>query len=226
MSALFEFEDVLVAGGDGTPILQIDHTVVQDEGITVIVGPSGAGKTTLLRLCNRLAVPDRGAIRFQGENLSAMDPLTLRRKVGMVFQHPVLFGGTGLDNLQVAEPSIAEPEARELFRNVGLDESFLNAAVDDLSGGEAQRLCLARTLATGPQVLLMDEPTASLDPAATERLEGLVRDLDGVPILWVTHDVAQVRRLADEVMAIVDGWLVSDAASVQGFLNGGHHGER
>ncbi|NIA25905.1 MAG: ATP-binding cassette domain-containing protein [Gammaproteobacteria bacterium] len=224
MSALFEFEDVLVAGGDGAPILQIDHAVVQGEGITVIVGPSGAGKTTLLRLCNRLAVPDRGSIRFRGEDLSTMDTLALRRKVGMVFQQPVLFGGTGLDNLRVAEPSITEPEARALFRGVGLDESFLDEPVDDLSGGEAQRLCLARTLATGPEVLLMDEPTASLDPAATEHLEDLVRGLDGVPILWVTHDVAQVRRLADEVMVISDGQLVSDGASVQSFLNGGNHG--
>lgn len=224
MSALFEFEDVHVVGDDGAAILTIDRAVVRDEGITVIVGPSGAGKTTLLRLCNRLAVPEQGTIRFRGQDLSGMDSLVLRRKVGMVFQQAVLFGGTGLDNFRVADPEITEQEAKALFQSVGLDESFLSEPVDDLSGGEAQRLALARTLATGPEVLLMDEPTASLDPAATDKLEDLVRGLDGVPILWVTHDVAQVRRLADEVMVITGGRLVSDQASVQGFLNGGNHG--
>ena len=226
MSALFEFEDVLVAGENGTAILTIDHAAVNDEGITVIVGPSGAGKTTLLRLCNRLAVPAQGTIRFRGEDLSTIDSLALRRKVGMVFQQAVLFGGTGMDNLRVADPEIVEATAEALFHGVGLDAAFLRNPLDDLSGGEAQRLALARTLATEPEVLLMDEPTASLDPAATETLEHLVRGLDGVPILWVTHDVAQVRRLADEVMVITGGRLVSDEASVQGFLNGGNHGER
>ena len=224
MSALFEFEDVHVVGDDGAAILTIDRAVVSDEGITVIVGPSGAGKTTLLRLCNRLAVPEQGTIRFRGQDLSGMDSLVLRRKVGMVFQQAVLFGGTGLDNFRVADPEITEQEAKALLQSVGLDESFLSEPVDDLSAGEAQRLALARTLATGPEVLLMDEPTASLDPAATDKLEDLVRGLDGVPILWVTHDVAQVRRLADEVMVITGGRLVSDQASVQGFLNGGNHG--
>lgn len=222
---LFEFEDVLVEGSDGSPIVTIPHASIRDEGITVIVGPSGAGKSTLLRLCNRLTAPARGTIRFRGVDLEAIDPLSLRRRVGMVFQQAVLFGGTGLDNLRVAEPDVTRTQAEELFERVGLDGGFLDGPVDDVSGGEAQRLCLARTLATGPEVLLMDEPTASLDPAATTRLERLVRGLT-VPILWVTHDVTQVRRIADRVMTIADGHLATDEASAENFLNGGHSEQR
>lgn len=228
MSALFEFEDVLVEGADGTRILEIDHVAIPEDGITVIVGPSGAGKSTLLRLCNRLGNPTRGTIRFRGNDLDDLDVLELRRTVGVVFQQPVLFGGTGLDNLAVADSEIDEQRGRSLFEEVGLDTGFLSQRVDDLSGGEAQRLCLARTLATGPSVLLMDEPTSSLDPAATGVLEGLARRLAdrGVPVLWVTHDVDQVHRLADRVMVIVDHRLQDDQKLVQDYLGGGLNGRR
>lgn len=220
---LFEFVDVLVEGSDGSSIIEVEHASIPDEGITVIVGPSGAGKSTLLRLCNRLIVPIRGEVRFQGENLTSFDPLALRRRVGMVFQQPALFGGSGFDNLKVADPQISGSDVQRLFARVGLSDGFVHGPVDDLSGGEAQRLCLARTLATRPEVLLMDEPTASLDPVATRRLEGLVRRL-GVPIVWVTHDVVQVRRIADHVMVMTGGRLVSDHESVERFLEGGTDG--
>lgn len=222
MGALFEFEEVTVAVDDGRDIVKVEHLVIPDQGITVIVGPSGAGKSTLLRLCNRLTAPTSGRILFLGEDLAGLDPLSLRRRVGMVFQQPVLFPGSGLDNLRVGDPEITVQAGAELLERVGLPDGFLSRRTDDLSGGEAQRLCLARTLTTGPEVLLMDEPTASLDPAASGRLEHLVRRLagDGVPVLWVTHDVEQVRRLADRVMVMTGGELSAEPDKIAAFLDG------
>jgi putative ABC transport system ATP-binding protein len=175
--------------------------------VTVVVGPSGAGKSSLLRLCNRLEVADRGAVRFHGEDVAAMDPLALRRRVGMVFQAPTPFAGTVLDYLRVARADLDDATARQVLERVELDDSFLERPASELSGGEAQRMCLARTLVTGPEVLLMDEPTSSVDPHATLALEQLARRLLGLGVvcIWVTHDLAQMRRLADRVLVVLDG---------------------
>src|SRR3954470_18205257 len=94
-------------------------------GVTVIVGPSGSGKSSLLRLCNRLEVADRGSVRFHGEDVAAMDPLALRRRVGMVFQAPTPFAGTVIDNLRVARADLDRETARGVLERVELDESFL-----------------------------------------------------------------------------------------------------
>jgi len=175
--------------------------------VTVVVGPSGAGKSSLLRLCNRLEVADRGSVRFHGEDVAGMDPLALRRRVGMVFQMPTPFAGTVLENLRVARTDLDPSEAQRVLERVELDATFLARPATELSGGEAQRMCLARTLVTGPEVLLMDEPTSSVDPQATVALEQLARRLlaQGVVCIWVTHDLAQMRRLADRVIVVLDG---------------------
>lgn len=172
-----------------------------------MVGPSGSGKSTLLRLCNRLDLPDTGCVRYRGADVSTLDPLRLRRQVGMVFQRPTPFAGTVADNLRVARPGLLEADAATVLERVGLDGAFLARDARALSGGEAQRVCLARTLATSPDVVLMDEVTSSVDPAARRGLEDLARTLaaDGVPIVWVTHDLAQMRRLADHVVVVVAG---------------------
>jgi putative ABC transport system ATP-binding protein len=202
--------------------------------VTVIVGPSGSGKSSLLRLCNRLEVADRGVVRFRGEDVAGMDPLALRRRVGMVFQTPTPFAGTVLDNLCVARPGLALDEARRALERVELDASFLARPATELSGGEAQRVCLARTLVTGPEVLLMDEPTSSVDPQATLALEHLARTLvrSGVDCIWVTHDLAQMRRLASHVLVVLEGRIAHAAhladlerdapASVARFLSDSH----
>jgi ABC-type transport system involved in cytochrome c biogenesis ATPase subunit len=138
-----------------------------------------------------LEVPTEGTVRFRGDDLAALDPLALRRRVGMVFQRPTLFPGTVADNLAVAEPAIGEDAAADALHRAGLDRSFLTRTADDLSGGEAQRACLARTLVTEPEVLLMDEPTSALDADSTHVLEhvsGVDLADGGVPVLWVTHD--------------------------------------
>ncbi len=175
--------------------------------LTVIVGPSGAGKSSLLRLCNRLEVPDRGTVRYRGDDVAQLDPLHLRRCVGMVFQRPTPFPGTVLENLEVARAAIPHADAVALLDRVGLDESFLERPALELSGGEAQRVSLARTLATEPDVLLMDEPTSSVDADTAARIEVLAREEvgDGVDVLWVTHDQQQARRLADYVIEVRDG---------------------
>ena len=204
---VFEFAEVAVAGANGAKRLSIGNLILPDSGLTVIVGPSGAGKSTLLRLCNRLEVPTTGTIRFRGKPSSHTPVLDLRRSVGMVFQEPVRFAGTVFDNLLEADADLDRTNASRLIRRVGLHESIIDRVADELSGGEAQRMCIARALATHPDVLLMDEPTSSLDPAATQTIEKQVEELvaAGISVLWVTHDTAQMRRIASHVVCLIDG---------------------
>jgi putative ABC transport system ATP-binding protein len=206
---LFEFEHVGVER-DGTPLLHDISAAVPDHGITAIAGHSGAGKTTLLRLCNRLEVPSTGTVRFRGRDVCTLDPLWLRRRAGMVFQQPVLFGGTLRDNLAVALPGGNDETYARALRAAALDPVLLQRSAATLSGGEAQRACLARTLVTGPEVLLLDEPTSALDAAPRTAFERLATELaaDGMPMLWVTHDLAQLRRIADHVLVLGAGTVV------------------
>jgi putative ABC transport system ATP-binding protein len=207
---LFALEDVTVAGAQ-RPRLAGVSLAVGDGGITVLQGPSGSGKSTLLRLLNRLAAPDAGVVRYRGEDLAARDVLAHRREVGMVFQAPVLFPGTVADNLAVAEPA-PEDDLAALLERCGLAPAFLAREAATLSGGEAQRACLARALATRPRVLLMDEPTSALDGEATRVIEGLARRLaveDGVPIVLVTHDRAQAARLGDRIVDLREGSVLA-----------------
>ena len=203
---LFAFESVSVGPPEARRLHDLDARL-PDGGLTVVAGPSGSGKSTLLRLCNRLEVPSEGVVRHRGEDVTQRDPLVLRREVAMVFQRPVTFAGTVLDNLREADPACAEDRGGELLERVGLPAAFLGRDAGELSGGEAQRACLARALATNPHVMLMDEPTSALDGKAAAVLEALARQLvdDGTPIVWVTHSEEQLRRLADYALFIVDG---------------------
>jgi putative ABC transport system ATP-binding protein len=207
---LFELDGVSLEI-DGRPILRDISLAVAAEGITVLLGPSGAGKTMILRLLNRLEVPTAGLVRFRGAPVASIDPLTLRRRVGMVFQRPAPFPGTVRDNLRVADPGATDDALLVALGGAGLPPAFLDRSADDLSGGESQRMCLARTLVTRPEVLLMDEPTSALDPDARHRLERTARDLaaQGRPVVWVTHDLDQAARLADDVLVVIDGRVAS-----------------
>jgi UDP-glucose/iron transport system ATP-binding protein len=206
VTPLFCFEQVAVAGVR-RPRLDGATGTVPEDGITVLAGPSGSGKSTLLRCCNRLEIPTAGRVLLRGEDVADRDPLHLRRRVGMVFQRPAPFPGTVGDNLRVAEPDLGDDAAVRALESVGLDASFLARAATDLSGGETQRVCLARTLVTGPDVVLMDEVTSSVDPAARLGLETLARHLaeTAVRVVWVTHDLAQLHRLADHVLILIGG---------------------
>ncbi len=198
-----------MVGDGGSAILDRLDCELPLDGITVIVGPSGAGKTTLLRLCNRLEVPTRGRLLLDGQDVAEIAPLALRRHVGMVFQRPTLFPGSVRDNLHVARADAPDAALSEILGRVGLDPAVLDRAADDLSGGEGQRVCVARALLTEPSVLLMDEPTSSLDPDHRATIEQLARGLarDGLAVVWVTHDLRQAVRLGDRVMVVIGGRL-------------------
>jgi putative ABC transport system ATP-binding protein len=204
----FEFTAVSVLRA-GRRVLDEITAWIPAAGITVVSGPSGAGKTTLLRLCNRLEIPDAGMVCYRGQRLDELDPLALRRRVGMVFQRATPFPGTVADNLAVARPDAAAGELGTALRRVALDPVLLGQEARTLSGGELQRMCLARTLVTGPETLLLDEPTSALDERPKLVFESAARDLaaQGITIIWVTHDAAQARRIADQIYQLRDGHL-------------------
>ena len=204
----FEFTGVSVLRA-GRRVLDEITARIPAAGITVVSGPSGAGKTTLLRLCNRLEVPDGGKVCYRGQPLDELDPLVLRRRVGMVFQRPTPFPGTVADNLAVARPDADAGELSTALDRVALDPDLLSQEARTLSGGELQRMCLARTLVTQPETLLLDEPTSALDAQPKQVFEAAARHLaaQGITIIWVTHDNAQARRIADQVYQLRDGHL-------------------
>jgi putative ABC transport system ATP-binding protein len=194
MPALIEYLDVRVDGDDG-PIVAGFSAVVPAGGLTVIVGPSGAGKTTLLRLLNRLDDPDGGAVHFAGQDVRSYDVLDLRRRIQLVGQVPVTFPGTVADNIG--------PDTGRLLERVGLNPALANREADRLSVGEAQRMCLARSLALEPEVLALDEPTSALDTASKEGIEVLISGLaeSGLTVVMVTHDPRHA-DLADHVVTV------------------------
>ncbi len=201
----------VVAGPPAEPILCDVSVDIPASGVTVIVGPSGSGKSTLLRLLNRLDDPLSGEIRWHGDRLDAIAPQALRRQVATVFQRPPLFPGSVLDNFRVADPGVDTDRALHVMEHVGLDGALLHREASALSGGEAQRMCVARALLTRPRVLLADEPTAALDLDARLAIEALARQLadEGIAVVWVSHDTDQLRRLADHVLAIVGGTVAA-----------------
>jgi putative ABC transport system ATP-binding protein len=208
--ATFELTDV-VAGPADSPILKGVSLSVPCTGILAVAGPSGSGKSTLLRLLNRLDDPLSGTIRWDGRDITDWEPRELRRRVAMIFQSAPVFPGTVFDNLGVAQPGLTAERAHHVLDHVGMPRDLLDRPADQLSGGEAQRMTIARALLTEPAVLLADEPTASLDTASRQTIEDLARDLadSGVPLVWITHDTAQLRRLADHAVVLIDGEIAS-----------------
>lgn len=206
MSGVLSLEDVVVVRGT-THVLSGITTTFQAGRCTAVAGPSGAGKSTVLRLLDRLLEPTSGTVAFHGRALATYDVLELRRRIGLVQQAPVLLGDTVHADLAVGRPDLSAPEAQALLERAGLPGLSLNRTTAGLSGGEAQRLCLARALAVGPEVLLLDEPTSALDAVAAMAVERVVRSLvaDGLSAVLVSHDLAQARRLADDVLVLRAG---------------------
>jgi tungstate transport system ATP-binding protein len=203
----------------GTRLVDGIDLDVGADGITVIMGPNGAGKSLLLRLLNGLLAPSAGSILWNGAPLD----VGVRRRQALVFQRPVLLRRSALANVEFVlrlAPRRAAGRARELLARVGL-ETQAERPARRLSGGEQQRLALARALALEPAVLLMDEPTASLDPASVAVIEAIVTQAagNGTKVLFVTHDLGQARRLADDVVFLHHGRVTEHSAAATFFAS-------
>ncbi len=202
-------DDVSVERG-GVTVLSHVSAQLHPGRCTAVAGPSGAGKSTLLRLLDRLLEPTSGRVLLRGRPLPSYDVLELRRRVGLVQQAPVLLGDTVLADLRTGNARLTPEEAQVLLQRAGLGDQQLDRETSSLSGGEAQRLCLARALAVGPEVLLLDEPTSALDAVAAMAVERVIRGLvaDGLTAVLVSHDLAQARRIADDVVVLRAGKVV------------------
>ncbi len=205
----FVLDAVTVARGR-TRILDDVCEHIQPGQATAIVGPSGAGKSTLLRVLNRLEEPTSGRVLLDGVPLAEIDVLRLRRRVGLVAQRPVLLTDQVTEEVRVGAPTLREGRVMELLERVGLAASFVRRRTAELSGGEAQRLCLARSLAVRPEVLLLDEPTSALDGLNAAVVGQIVHDhvAAGGTVVVVSHDHAVVRRIARRVVVLSSGRVV------------------
>jgi ABC-type cobalamin/Fe3+-siderophores transport system ATPase subunit len=201
--------------------------------VTAIVGPSGSGKSSVLRCVVGLDRLDGGQVLLDGRDARELDPRTLRRRVALVTQFPVMLPGTVADNLAYAATAGASggrgssgagtavtPDAdvaRRALERAGLDAGFAARAAGELSGGERARVAVARALVHDPVALLLDEPTASLDPARAAGVEALMRELAelGLAVLVASHDVAIVRRSADAAVLLEAGRVRASGAAAE-----------
>ncbi len=204
---------------DGHRLLDAITITVASTGVTLVMGANGAGKSLLIRILHGLQAATAGEVSW---NATPAGPAT-RRRQAMVFQRPVLLRRSAVANIDFVL-RLAQVRSRDaclaLLARVGL-EQLADRPARQLSGGEQQRLALARALATGPEVLFLDEPTANLDPASTKIIEDIVREesRQGTKIIFVTHDIAQARRIGDEVIFMHHGRVLETAPSTRFFDN-------
>jgi phosphate transport system ATP-binding protein len=226
--------DLSLGFGQKTVLTGVDLEFRPGE-ITALIGPTGCGKSTLLRTLNRMNDKVRGYWRKGAIELGDLDiygahadPLLIRKQVGMVFQRPNPFPMSIRDNVvsgvrahRLAPRSDMPEIAESRLKQVGLWSAISDRMGDSpfrLSGGQQQLLCLARALAVGPEVLLLDEPTSSLDPVSTEMVESLIKKLSSeLTIVIVTHNLAQARRIADNTAFLYNGRLVESGTTSQVF---------
>lgn len=199
-------------------MLHIERLTLEKGIVYGVIGPSGAGKSTLLRIINLLTPPDSGLISFHGRSVPAngVSRLDLQQKMTMVFQKPLLFKASVRENvaygLKARGYSRADINRRvdSLLEQVGMDH-LAERRADLLSGGEAQRVAVARAVAFEPELLLLDEPTANLDPANVELIENMVIQMHRsrtMTTVLVTHNIFQARRIADQVIFLNQGQIV------------------
>lgn len=227
LRTVFILESVGLRRGEARILADVSADVSAGTCLAV-TGPSGAGKSSLLRLLNRLADPTEGRILFEGRPLAEYDVTGLRRQVGLVAQRPVLLTSTVADELRVGAAGLSDDEAALLLERVGLEAAFAARTTGGLSGGEAQRVCLARSLAVRPRVLLLDEPTSALDEASAQALENTVAEFvrSGGTAVLVSHRLDQVLRLAGHALVLKAGQVAESGppATLAYLGNGGGKG--
>jgi putative ABC transport system ATP-binding protein len=200
---------------DGQKIIDDVSLRVEEGQFVAVFGPSGSGKSSLMKLINRLIEPDEGQVYVCGDEYRTIDPQTLRQQVSLMMQTPHLFPGTVAENVAFGPSQRGEEISREtikdLLKAVGL-AGFADRKVGELSGGEAQRVSLARVLANQPRVLLLDEPTSALDEEIKRSVEDVILRVireNELTCLMITHDREQAERMADEIVMLEQGKLVS-----------------
>lgn len=225
METLISIDHVIKKNKQGDIILDDISAKIMDGELITIIGPSGSGKSTFLSLINRMTDPDSGTLSFKGSPYLEMDVLQIRRKIGIVFQLPTMLPGTVKDNLVIGpglfHETLSEAEINALLEHVGLPSSIKSQDARSLSGGQKQRVSLARTLANRPEILLLDEVTASLDPHSTEEIEKLIENIHkmGKTILWVTHNLSQARLAGQFTWVFAEGKIIEQGRTQDVFTS-------
>ncbi len=211
---LLDLKDVSFVNDDKTILKNVSFVVEAGDFIS-IVGPSGSGKSTLLKLCSHLISPTGGNIFYKGVNMNEYIPTELRKSIAYCSQLPYLFGNSVKENLDfpfsIRNMPFNESRVKELFSLFNIPFTFLNADVQNLSGGEKQRVSLVRTLLFLPEVLLLDEVTSALDSENTRMAEDAISSLnnEGITVLWITHDPEQSQKYANKIITLEAGEIKS-----------------
>ena len=206
-----ELKDINVKS-NGRTILNIAHAIIPADRITACIGPNGAGKTTLLKLLDGLIKPDSGTITY-----------SFVKKTALVLHHTPMIKASAKTNLSIvkdADPSITPEDIDKVIKQVGL-EKLASSPAHKLSAGERQKLCLGRAILQKPNLVLLDEPTANLDPNTTEQVEEMIRRFDAqdTDVIFSSHQLAQVQRLAEYIIFIDQGEIKEKGPVGPFFLN-------
>lgn len=238
-TSAIRFENISLEIGRLSILNNISGTFYKGK-ITTLVGPSGAGKSTLLKMCNALVTPTSGEIFIESIPIDSIHPTALRKNIGIVLQNAPFIHGTVFENIALPftlqEKKLTEKEAILFLEVVGLDHTFLYRQAEDLSGGQKQKISIARSLVNKPKILLLDEITSALDPASVSEIEQLISKINkesGVTIIWITHNIEQAKKLGDFTWIMMEGQLLesghssilstSEKEQVQLFTKGVHN---
>ncbi|MYD39675.1 MAG: phosphate ABC transporter ATP-binding protein, partial [Chloroflexi bacterium] len=209
----------------GKTVLRDISLKVPEGELLVVIGRSGSGKSSLLRCINRLNDIEAGAIRLDGRDITELSVTQLRRTVGMLFQKSTAFEGTVADNIgygaRLHGQNLSRAAILELMAQASLEAELVDEPAEKLSGGQEQRLAIARALALSPSLLLLDEPTSALDPIATKSVEAALlrlRSEANLTMIWVSHSIGQARRVGSRVLLLEEGRVLR-VDSVDNMLN-------